>query len=367
MTWRHTLLDARTAGAAICGRRPEHGPRILQLNVCDDCNLACVMCNRACVDKAGCMSTETAASVLDQLAPLGLQEVYFHGGGEPFLNPALGDMIAYAHRRHPFLRLAVVTNGTAIDAAAVRLLRRCRVKVRFSVHAGSPDTWRAVHPGPGRDLFPRLGETLAAVSRDRAELTEILFVLFKTNWRTWPEMLAFAQQFGPVSVLLRPMRLYLDRAGRPMNDHLRLSEAEFAELDRDLRASLDARRGPLSVSAAGFEYSAFDPDLGRPSTWDFYARRSCYIGYALIVVLTDGTVLPCLEESFDEPLGNVHTTPLREIWWSPAYQRFRERQRQARRLSREKTECLSWCQHLGINRKLNRLNPRAFLAGRATG
>ena len=364
MDLRCVYLDAQTVVAALSGRRPLFGPRILQLNVCEDCNLDCIMCNRACFGKTGCMSFETAASVLDQLVPLGLQEVFFHGGGEPFLNPRLPDMIAYAHSRYPRLRKAVVTNGTAIDSAAAALLRECRVKVRFSVHAGSDATWRAVHPTLGGDLFPRLRRNLAALAPGRADLTEILFVLFKTNWRSWRAMIDFAQEYAPLSVLLRPMRLYPGTDGLPMNGHLQLDEQEFAALDGELKQFLAVYRGPLTINTAGFEYSQFDRGLGRPSTWDFYRRRSCYIGYVLMVVLTDGTVLPCLEESFDEPLGNANEQPLRDIWWSPSYQRFRDRQRRARRLLRAKTDCLSWCQHLGINRKLNRLSPRTWLPGR---
>lgn len=364
MDWRSVYFDTQTAAAALSGGRPLCGPRILQLNICDDCNIECLMCNRACLGKTGHMSFETAKSVLDQLVPLGLQEVFFHGGGEPFLNPRLSDMIAYAHSHYPGLRKAVVSNGTAIDSATAALLRECQVKVRFSVHAGSEDMWRAIHPNLGRDLFPRLRQNLTALAPGRPDHTEILFVLFKTNWRSWRTMLDFAQEFAPLSVLLRPMRLYLGRDGLPMNAHLQLDEQEFAELDRELEAFLATYRGSLSINAAGFEHSLFDRELGRPSTWDFYQRRSCYIGYVLMVVLTDGTVLPCLEESFDEPLGNVNRQPLRDIWWSPAYQRFRVRQRLARQLVRAKTDCLSWCQHLGINRKLNRLAPRAWPIGR---
>ena len=364
MDWHSVYLDTETAAAALCGRRPMCGPRILQLNVCDDCNVECIMCNRSCLGKAGRMRYETAVSILDQLVPVGLQEVFFHGGGEPFLNPRLPDMIAYAHSRYPRLRKAVVTNGTVIDGATATLLRECRVKVRFSVHAGSDDMWRSIHPNLGQQLFPSLRRNLAALAPGRRDLTEILFVLFKTNWRSWRTMLDFAREFAPLSVLLRPMRLYMDNNGMPMNAHLQLDEQEFAQLDNELKSFLSGYRGPLSISAAGFEHSLFDGELGRPSTWDFYQRRSCYIGYVLMVVLTDGTVLPCLEESFDEPLGNVNLQPLSEIWWSPAYQRFRDRQRLAMRLVRAKTDCLSWCQHLGINRKLNRLNPRTWPLGR---
>lgn len=360
MNWRSVYLDAETAAAAVSGRRPRCGPRILQLNVCDDCNIECIMCNRSCLGKAGRMRYETAISILDQLVPIGLQEVFFHGGGEPFLHPRLPDIIEYAHSRYPRLRKGVVTNGTAIDGDTTKLLRECRVKVRFSVHAGTEDVWGAIHPNLGRDLFPSLCRNLAALALGRPEYTEVLFVLFKTNWRSWRAMLDFAQEFAPLSVLLRPMRLYLGRDGQPMNAHLQLDEQEFAELASELRNYLADYHGPLSISAAGFAHSLFDRELGRSSTWDFYRRRSCYIGYVLMVVLTDGTVLPCLEESFDEPLGNLNLQRAADIWWSPAYQRFRDRQRMARRLIRPKTDCLSWCQHLGINRKLNYLNPRAW-------
>ncbi len=66
----------------------------------------------------------------------------------------------------------------------------------------------------------------------------------------------------------------------------------------------------------------------------------------------------------DEPIGNVNNQTLRDIWWSPAYQRFRNRQRLAREIAREKSDCLSWCQHLGINRELNCFNPKAYRIGR---
>ena len=220
------------------------------------------------------MSYETAVSILDQLVPLGLQEVFFHGGGEPFLNPRLPDMIAYAQSHYPHLRKAVVTNGTAIDSATADLLRKCRVKVRFSVHAGTDEMWRAIHPKRGLDLFPHLHRNLAALAPGRSDQTEILFVLFKTNWRSWRSMLDFANEFAPLTVLLRPMRLYLDADGLPMNAHLQLGEQDFAVLDHEIKAFLAGYDGPLRINAAGLEHSLFDRELARPSTWDFYRHRS---------------------------------------------------------------------------------------------
>ncbi len=78
-------------------------------------------------------------------------------------------------------------------------------------------------------------QNLAALAPGRPDLTEILFVLFKTNWRSWRAMMDFAQEYAPLSVLLRPMRLYPGTDGLPMNGHLQLDEQEFASFDGELK------------------------------------------------------------------------------------------------------------------------------------
>jgi radical SAM protein with 4Fe4S-binding SPASM domain len=123
------------------------------------------------------------------------------------------------------------------------------------------------------------------------------------------------------------------------------------------------------VQSVPFEQNTYDPQQERPSSTDFYLSRSCYIGYVLTVIERDGSVWGCLPESSDGlPLGNIHETTFREIWYGDKYMSFRRKQLFLNKADMDHRGCHSYCQHLETNIRLNRIRPwRGLLSRSGTG
>ena len=136
------------------------------------------------------------------------------------------------------------------------------------------------------------------------------------------------------------------------------SAQEYVEAASVITRFQKELRGRISVQSIPFEQHCFDPEQGRPSSRAFYRSRSCYIGYVLTVVERDGTVWGCVPEAtHGEPLGNIHQTSFREIWYGRKYEMFRRQQLFLDKDALDPGGCHTYCQHLETNVRLNRIFP----------
>lgn len=354
MHLRNAWLDALTTLGVVLQRQPLCGPRIVQIGISDECNLACAMCNRLSIGAGGLMPVATATRLVEELYPLGMREVFFHGFGEPCLHPGLPEMIRFTSARAPRVAQHIITNGSWMPDELLAAIRDADVKVRVSAHAGDRATWRAIHPTDDDAWFDHVEGTLRRLVEGRPDRVEVLFVLTNLNGGSVDAMLEFAQACGIRHVLFRPMRLFPDASGQDMNRHLMLSREQYERLAAAMADATVRYRGRLTIQAIPFAENRFDESLGRPSSGDFYRAHSCYIGSVLTVISTNGDVWGCVEESSGGvPLGNIHRESFERIWWGDAYRRFRERQLFLDKSAMSADGCHSFCQHLGINRTLN--------------
>jgi MoaA/NifB/PqqE/SkfB family radical SAM enzyme len=356
---RDLYLDLLALQGILWSRQPWCGPRIAQIDISDDCNLDCAICNRSCMGVGGLMPEHRVRALIDELYALGTQEIFFHGFGEPACHPQLPGMILHVRSHYPKLRQHLITNGTwnspALDAALIR----GRVAVRFSLHAGDEWTWQQMHPRDDPRFFRQAGDNLHRLAAAAPDRVEVLYVLCNLNFRKIPEMLVFALKCGVRKVLFRPMRLFKGRDGRYMNDSLQLNAQQYREAADILARCRQEFGRRIRIQSVPFERNRYDPELGRASSRDFYISRGCYIGYVLTVIEKDGSVYGCLPESSGgQPLGNVFDTPFRDIWFGPEYAAFRKKQLFSDKAQVDPDGCPSYCQHLETNVRLNRFHWR---------
>lgn len=358
MRLRNLYYDLLTMQGVLWQRRPWCGPRIAQINISDNCNLNCTICNRAAMGVGGLLDAGKALSLVDELYQLGAQEVFFHGFGEPGLHPQLPELIESVRKKAPGIRLHLITNGTWNSRRLLEALRAARVHVRFSLHAGDIRTWQEMHPHDDPGCFHQAERNLRFLTAADPNLTEVLYVICKSNVHRVRDMVVFARDHGIKVILFRPMRLFKDRAGQFMNAHLMPGEDEFRDAAAIVTECRRELRGTMKVLSVPFEQNCFDPFRGRPSSRDFYLSRSCYIGYVLAVVERDGGVWGCLPESTDGiPLGNIHEKPFRDIWRSAQYDCFRREKLFAVKQALPREGCHTYCQHLDTNLRLNKIRP----------
>ncbi len=104
-------------------------PKILQLEVTNDCNQSCPICMRATSSReVGYLSPENFSKIpLDKF-----KEVSFHGWGEPFLHPQLFEMVNVASKEG--VKTSLITNGTLLEERMDELLKSDLDSIAFGIY-----------------------------------------------------------------------------------------------------------------------------------------------------------------------------------------------------------------------------------------
>lgn len=123
--------------------------RLVAWEVTRSCNLSCVHCRAAAMDKpyADELTTEEGLRLLDAIATLG-SPIVILTGGEPLLRPDIFDLAAHGNALG--LRMTMAPNGTLVTPEAARRMKEVGIQ-RISISldgadAASHDTFRQV-PG----------------------------------------------------------------------------------------------------------------------------------------------------------------------------------------------------------------------------
>ncbi len=288
-------------------RRPKH--LLLQWHITDRCNLRC----RHCYQEAHAgkeLDTCALMAILEQFidfvagcrkrAAPGEPPVRCHitlTGGEPFLRDDFFDLVEAIRSRGPYISFAILTNGSLVDRATARGLRRFEpVFVQVSIEGS-----KARH-----DDIRGVGSHDRTVSAIRSLVGEgiptyVAFTAHRENFRDFPEVVRLGERLG-VS------RVWADRlipvgTGAAMQS---LNPVEARELfglmwtARARAARAWGRRTEVAMNR-GLQFLVAG---GRP--------YRCTAGDSLLAIMPDGTLYPCRRMPI--PVGNLLETPLHELY-----------------------------------------------------
>jgi len=125
------------------GRKIEY----LRISVTDRCNFRCLYCMPLAglqwLPKAQILSYEEIASVVSQLAPLGLRRIRITGG-EPTIRPQLERLIAMLREIPAIQDLALSTNGLRLAGLATTLKAAGLDRVNMSADSLRPERIREI-------------------------------------------------------------------------------------------------------------------------------------------------------------------------------------------------------------------------------
>jgi radical SAM protein with 4Fe4S-binding SPASM domain len=281
------LFDFQRRRAKVSG-----APFRLWIETASCCNLRCTMCpnKELATDQKGLMSLELFKKIVDQCR-LFASDVYLHHRGEPLLNPALFDMIAYAAQAG--LKTRFHTNGTLLDdAKAHRLL------------AAEPDLVSFSFDGFSKEIYEKI--RVGAVFE-----TTLANIIQLANLRR-------------ISKLNKPYIVVEKINQRQVNETTR----------RLLAAGVDE-----IIEKEEYTWA----DESTPSTAAPRSGAVCTFPWYAAVICADGTVTPCPQDfGACMKLGNVNSSALLEIWNGADYQSLR-------------TKLASDLQSLALCRKCDRL------------
>jgi MoaA/NifB/PqqE/SkfB family radical SAM enzyme len=262
------------------------GPLRLWVEPTNTCNLKCPMCRTPQLAESvpkGLMSIPTFTAVIEKAKPY-VREVFLFLGGEPLLNKRLPEMIRIAGAAGLYTKLH--TNATLLDETWSRKLLDAGLDfVSFSFDGCDEATYREFRVGG------RFAETCANIRRfaelkremKRKRPVTVVQLIERPEWT--PEERK-RQRDG--------IRQLFSGVGIDRFKFIRLHN--FAGLLQDPAFLANGETSPCS-----------------------------FLWYALNVGF-DGTVVPCcMDYDRTQPLGNLVTDDLMEVWNSPALVSMREK------------------------------------------
>lgn len=288
------LLDLqRAAWASSISHAAESGvqimtlpPREIFLEVTATCNIKCPMCPVTTgLDRPrGTMSYELFEKVLDDVAGRVPQMSLFLAG-EPLLHKRIFDMIAAASRQGIYTRIH--TNALLLDEEKIhRIFESGLDDLSFSFDGPTKERYERVRVGGDYDVCVARIKRVMEVKRARRA----------TRPRTAIQIVSFAGE-------------------DPAAHERQMREIFAADLPDDLKV--------VPAHSWAGEYQDFV--RYRENVGDLSKLSVCHMPWDRMSITWDGNVVGCCNDFLARyHNGNVRTTPVLEVWNSPAYRRLRE-------------------------------------------
>lgn len=287
--------------------------RLVAWEVTRTCNLSCVHCRAAAMDKpyADELTTEECLRLLDDIARVGTPIVILTGG-EPLLRPDIFELAAYGHEKG--LRMTMAPNGTLVTPEAARRMKEVGIQ-RISISLDGADA-------ESHDSFRRMPGAFQGALRgirnakEAALPFQINTTITGANLHELPKIQELAVSLGAAAhhiFLLVPV-------GRGKNLEEQTINAE--QYEKILHWFYEQRdKVPLQLKAtcAPHYYRILRQRArmeGRPvdqKTFGLDAMtRGCLGGTGFCFISHVGTVQPCGYLEVD--CGNVRHRTFQDIW-----------------------------------------------------
>lgn len=308
------------------------GPDSVQIDLTSNCNNQCISCwcNSPLLgsrQKRGHKEQETlsapmAVSLIDDLARMGTNEIYFSGGGEPFMHPDLLSILKHAKNRK--IHCTINTNFTLVDEGAIRQLLDIGVDaLTVSFWAADAASYGRTHPGTAPGTFERMTKmlrTLNSAKNGHKPYVKIYNVISNLNYRELEKMVLFAEESGSEAV-----EFALVDTIPGATDPLILDEKQrldvLAQCERISSGNhqvkvLNVETLVRRLSDTGAGTAEYDTGL--------FKEHSCYVGWVFSRILSNGDVNFCLK-AHRVPVGNLYRGSFQDIWNSAKQREFRRK------------------------------------------
>lgn len=285
-------------------------PRYLQIELTDLCNLACAGCVRATHRSVGSVFTlDSFDRLLDDLAEL--THVSFVGAGEALIVRDFADYVSMCTERG--ILSSCNTNGLLVRRRLAPAVDAGLGLIAISVDGADDATLGAMRSGLRHSQLAAAITAAVELTADRPTRLSAAVTLSTVNAHTFRDIVVMVADLGITEISVESLHHW--GADKSLN-----ADSLFAMDPDEARTHLE--RGLHEAAERGLEVRVFDYrrlyGMDRepmcPWPWD-----ACY-------VTRDGDVTPCcvnLRAEDHNLLGNVHRTPIGEIWTNTRYQDLR--------------------------------------------
>lgn len=295
--------------------------RVLQIHPTRRCNLRCLHCySSSGPEERGELDAALLRHAISDAAELGYNMLSV-SGGEPFLYPALRDLLEQAHR-HGWIA-GVVTNGMFLTDRKLQELQGSADLIAISLD-GVPESHNRLRAN--NRAFETMVERLPALRRSGIPFA-FLFTLTRHNLDELEWVANFAVEQGAASLQVHPM----EDAGRA---RLTLPDAEPLDDDSAVAWLIVQRLRQIHAGKIAIYVDLLDRDCLSLQPADAaqqwlevkMGRRNLAWLLSPLVVEADGTVVP-LRYGFPRPyaLGNLmdsRLSQMAQVWIAARGQAF---------------------------------------------
>jgi len=281
-------------------------PMLVTIEPTNLCNLQCPLCptvSNKIQRPRRMMSFEEFKGIIDELRYFTIKVVLYNYG-EPFLNPDILKMIAYAVSAN--MEVSINTNGHFFESKAfvAELIKTGLAKLVFSIDGKDQETYAKYRVGGDLDKAIKglklVCETKKELKSRRPEV-ELQFLLLRHNIHQRDDMRRLAQESGADIYCEKSINLLIFNS---------FSEPRPQELLKEFLPS-------------DLALTRFDLKDGKLDYKGDVLNKCFWIDHST-VIQSDGTVVPCSYDSFSKHImGNAFETPLKYIWKRKLYQDLR--------------------------------------------
>ena len=298
------------------------GPQKVIISLTDWCNLHCKTCWR--LDKEENpnnyreeeLTFEEISEILQDCKSLGVKELDLTGGGEAFSHPRILDIIRLAKELGFWVTLT--NNGTLLSEEMMRELIALGLDdITFSLDGSTAEV---NDPIRGEGVFDKALGTLKKLLELKEELhsevpvLRIGFVITNKNYQDVPGIVELAGSLGVPALQFSTLLEWGSNKNLSMSRCVSAKPTPLEKLKEGVRIAqkLGIHSNLSSIAKFGF--------------FEHETPKFCYAPWELLFINSRGIALACciLASFYENVLGNIRETPLRELWHSKKMNSFRD-------------------------------------------
>jgi len=289
-------------------------PLTVLLQIIHGCNISCQFCYVG-TDRnhlhPRIPPLARTIEIIDLIEQAGVQEVVLLGG-EPTMHPHLATICRDMASRS-FVARGIVTNGTVLDPRITSVLKDSGFWVDVSIRGPDSATYRELTNSS--DAFERSMAGLRLLAASNIAVG----VEYDCTTANYNRLYDSVRNIYDLGVSIRQVQLhrFIPAGDAAVNLDIRPELSHYLEVF----AQMSRIRNELGIPAI-FE-DGFPLCLVERSFWELIAPCGC--GYSLLAIGLDGEFKHCICSEYT--LGNISTTPIREIWNGPLLGEYRSASR----------------------------------------
>jgi radical SAM protein with 4Fe4S-binding SPASM domain len=174
-------------------------PTLLELELSNQCNLECIMCEgrlssgiRKNRDNLPPMPMVYDDSFIEQLKEFipHLEELRFNGG-EPFAQKIVYDICMLVAELNPTLRINIATNGTVYNKQVRAILDKCNIHLNISIDSLDKENYESIRLNGDFDELMENFQTFKNYCHDNNRGLSVMVNPMNNNWWEMPNFVKF--------------------------------------------------------------------------------------------------------------------------------------------------------------------------------